>query len=379
MEVIWFRHWHENRNDWFNFGLIELHYSKKIKLKELKLEDALKYGFHPSIIGHKDLKGKSFLLFINGKQRTKCIIDCEDSFIHISDLIENVDIYFISAYNEDLFDRKTYPKFYNWQTPEQIIEYKKIIEEKIINIGSHFHKIKKFIPIAPTITVSEKHAPLFQKYINFKNRISLWFGGGYSFKHRYKLYIKRYNELLLLRNSNLQFDIVLNDSLWGWPVHRISLHKELDRLHKLGYNIHSRLAFTKASFLDGSNKLNIVESEFPMITKDIVGNYEVAISKSKLAVFACGFHWGWRNIVMLAIMLGIPVASDRLLVEPYFDMKEFKLWEIESENWTPIQHILNSYNEDMWMNYKQVNQNLFDKYMRPDIVASYVINVIKTL
>ncbi len=46
--------------------------------------------------------------------------------------------------------------------------------------------------------------------------------------------------------------------------------------------------------------------------------------------------------MMFALMTGIPVLTDRLLIEPYFDMKEFKMWQVEDNHWNILEEILNS-------------------------------------
>ncbi len=377
MEILWFRHSNENRNDWLNFGLIQLHYQGGIKLKELRLPDAIKYGFSPQILHHKDLKAKSFLLVNVDNRRIKCIIDNEDSFIHVSDLIEHVDLYFIAAYNEALFERKELPRFYNWQEGAQVNNYLQIMQSKINQLGFHFHKIRKFIPIAPTITVIEKRTPLMQKFANVENKVRNWLGSGINFNYRYKLYIKRYEQLLEMRKSDLTYDVVLKDSLWGWPIHRINLHKSLMSLENQGYDIHSYLGYTPSASIDGSDLLGLIKEDFPLITKEINENYELALSKSKLAVFACGFHWGWRNILMLALMQGIPVVTDRLLTESYFDLNEFKLWQVEDHEWSSLQSYLDPINQDLWQSIKLHNQSVFDKYMSPNVVAEYFVSQVK--
>jgi hypothetical protein len=98
------------------------------------------------------------------------------------------------------------------------------------------------------------------------------------------------------------------------------------------------------------------------------------LSQSRLAVFACGFHWGWRNIMMLALNAGIPVLTDRLLTEPYFDMTEFTIFQQESNTWETVEPMLASIDEEQWMSYRLQNQSVYDKYMAPESVAAYFLH-----
>lgn len=375
IKITWFRHGHENRNDLLRFSLILASNDSKINYRERAFSEIYENGFDTAIKKYHDIRHRSFLLVQYQDKRIKCIVDSEDSFALMNDLVRYVDIYFCAGYSEDLFDKQLAISGYKWQTEQEVHWYKEKTERMIKDFGNEFYKIKKFIPIAPNLSPRiTDQALLTQKVRNLKNKFSEALGAGFHYNNDLNGITQRYNHLLSLRGLPLKYDVVLNDSLWGWPKHRISLHNELKNLQKKGFNVYSKLNYTPAVSNDGSDKLTILESDFPMVTASIVGNYEEMISQSKLAVFACGFHWGWRNIMMLALMTGVPVMTDKLLLTPYFDMNEFILFEHEAESWDSVESNLLQISSERWQEIKVHNQFVYDKYMSPTAVFDYFIN-----
>ncbi|RYY68267.1 MAG: hypothetical protein EOO13_12765 [Chitinophagaceae bacterium] len=109
------------------------------------------------------------------------------------------------------------------------------------------------------------------------------------------------------------------------------------------------------------------------MTLPIDEKYELMLAKSRMAVFACGFHWGWRSIMMLALSTGIPVLTDRLLTEAYFDMNEFYLHQQEDHSWGSIEGELKKIDHSSWASIKLRNQSVYDMYMAPEAVARYFL------
>lgn len=375
MTITWFRHHHENRNDLLRFGLMRLHYSGALRYVEKPLSDALSYGFARAIVNYPDLRHKSFLLVEQG-QRLRCMVDSEDSFALISPLLAEVDVCFCAGYNTDFFERKQFVQNYHWQTENDLAWYRRTIVQKIDTIGDEFYKVKRFVPIAPNLSYNFPIKPLVQKFRNLSYRLNRMTGRGNPFSDVYKGFELRYAYLQALRQQLLRYDITLHDSLWGWPQHRINLHRQLASLHIKGYKVHSVLNWTEPVESDGSRALRLDKTLFPMKTGPITGSYEEMLAQSRLAVFACGFHWGWRNIMMFALMMGIPVITDRLLTEAYFDMNEFRFTQQEDHLWSAIETKLNEIDEEKWNEIKLHNQGVYDTYMSPESVGRYFIETL---
>lgn len=371
--ITWFRHHHENRNDLLRFGFMRLHYSGKIRYVEQPFSNARSAGFSHRILSFPDPRHLSFILVENGQRKLKCLVDNEDSFALITPLISEVDVCFCAGFNSDFFEHQRFVNPYSWQDATDIGWYRQKIERKIHELGSHFHKIRKFIPIAPNQATVLPVAGWRQKFRNISHRINQIAGKGTNFADVYREFSVREAMMEQLRNHDLFYDIVLNDTLWGWPTHRINLHKKLQNLHHKKYRIHSILNWTAPSDCDGSSIKMVNPDDFPMKTSPINHSYEEMLAQSRLAVFACGFHWGWRNIMMLALRVGLPVVTDRLLTEPYFDMNEFTIFQQEGNDWEIIEPTLNRIGLSEWKNIKIHNQTVYDKYMSPEAVANYFL------
>lgn len=370
--IHWFSHSHENRNDWLRFGLMQLATKNQIRFNFWDLDKMVTFGFSPDILTYPDLRHKSFILVDNGLKKTKCLVDSEDSFVLFSELIEYVDIYFCAGYNSDVFVHKRFPRFYTWQTEADLKWYKAVLTEKIDTYQQHFYKIRKFIPIAPNLTYHQKLNPISQRIINMLNKCRKKLGYSNSYYYLLKGFKKRYQQILSLRTNTLKYDIVANDSLWGWPKHRISLHHRLRILSNQGYIIHSELNYNNPSTCDDSVNSNLKKDEFP-ISLGQIEDYEKMMASAKLGVFACGFHWGWRNILSLALFIGLPILTDRLLTEAYFDLDEFKMWESEDHDWNNILPLLEQISDLNWSNIKTHNQSKYDEWLSPTAVARYFI------
>lgn len=373
-QVIWFRHFHENRNDLLRFGLIRLCLSGVIRYEEQPFAAIGQYGFSEKIAKLDNPRHVSFLLVRYGNRSIRCLLDSEDSFALLSPFISEVDVCFCSGYNADFLEKKQFVQPYSWQNAADLSWYEKILEEKIKTLGVHFHKVKRFVPIAPNQGTAIPVPAWKQKISNAVHRLRVSAGKGIDYMPVYRGFEIRENYLKSLRNSTLQYDVVLNDSLWGWPAHRINLHTKLGELDQKGYQIHSVLNWTEPSGCDGGHSKAISSENFPIKTRSIANSYELMLSQSRLAVFACGFHWGWRNIMMLALQCGIPVLTDRLLTEAYFDLKEFVIFEQEDHQWHTVEPQLQRIGQEQWEAYKQHNQRVYDKYMAPEAVAQYFIN-----
>jgi hypothetical protein len=99
------------------------------------------------------------------------------------------------------------------------------------------------------------------------------------------------------------------------------------------------------------------------------------LASSRLAVFATGYHWGWRNIMTLALYWGLPIYMDQPLLEPYFNFSEFKVF-YNDDQWQSIERYLQEIDEPIWQRIKTHNQAVYDRYLLPEKVAQYVLDTV---
>jgi len=361
----------ENRNDLLRFGLMRLHMAKEIIYIEQDISHAVSAGFSKNISTDKH-HYLSFLLLQNKSGSARIIVDNEDSFIHCSPFLKEADYYFTAAYNSDFYKNKIFPGVYGWQKGNDISWYQSESSSIIEKLGDHFYKVKPFVPIAPSLTSGEKKNRINQRMINITNKITVFFQNRNYWHPALKDFEKRYNTICSFRNKELKYDVVLNDTLWGWPMHRIKLHRKLARLSGT-YHINAILNWHPPYIYDGSVNLKTDSRNFPMCSGEIITNYEKMLSESKLGIFATGFHWGWRNVVTFALCVGIPVYMDKPIFEPYFDFDKFRIFYNEDGEWDDIQSTLTKITPELWEKIKAHNQFIYDQYLAPEAVARYLI------
>jgi hypothetical protein len=375
--ITWYRHGYENRNDWVRYGLMLLHGDGKITYVEKDLAQATEGGYSPEVAStnHRHL---SFLVLSVNNKTCKLIIDGEDSFIHLSGFIREADFYFTAGYNSELYRNMQFPNMDAWYSETDISWYKNKVDEIITQLGDQFHKIKPFIPIGPDLNSETQPGFLLRKIDSLIHRLKKAINNANNWLPVKRSFDKRFAQLLALRNEKLLYDVVLKDTLWGWPPHRIKLHQKLKQLAGTR-KISSVLNWHEPSYHDGSIDSPADRSKFPMITGEEINNYELMLSQSKLGVFATGFHWGWRNIMTLALFTGIPVIIDTPVLEPYFDIDEFSLLYNSGADWDNLDEHLACIDNTKWIHIKQQNQMVFDARMSPRATAGYIIDMIKHL
>ena len=288
----------------------------------------------------------------------------------MSHLIREVDAYFCAGYNADFFEKRRFLPPYGWLKPRDTAFYEQRARDLINAFADCFGRVRPFVPIGPSMS----QIPigwLQQKYRNADHKVRLSLGAAPSWQFKYQDFEFRYQSLLAYRAAPLLYDVVLWDTLWGWPRHRYALHQRLGSLAGR-YAIHARLDWSEPSIHDGSAGELLDRTPFPLTTGHI-NDYERMLASSRLAIFATGFHWGWRNIMMVALLFGLPVWTDRLLLEPWFDMSMFEIRWNDTEDWHGLEEHLNAITEDDWQRIRVHNQRAYDKVMAPEKVAQYFI------
>lgn len=372
-KVTWFNNFHEHRNHLLKYGLMKLHRAGQVRFVVRDSSALIQYNLPEKVINHIH-RHTVLLLFENGLSHKWILVDSEDSFIYLCPLIKEVDMYFCAGYNTQFFEQREFIRPYYWQTEGDVSDYRNRVEELIAGFGEHFHKVKKLVPIGANHSHQKSSALchkrwLAKKWANLQDKVHRSLSGCLNWQNQFEMFEERYYEILSLRKSALTYDIVLSDTLWGWPHHRYSLHRQLDKLSEK-YLIHSSLKWNKAA-----ENSEFTQEQFPMLTRPIDRNYEFMLSASRLATFATGYHWGWRNIMTLALCVGLPIYMDRPILEPYFDFDQFKVF-YNVDSWLSIERYLQEIDYDSWLDIKKHNQTTYDKFMAPEKVASYFLETV---
>ncbi len=371
MEIVWFKNDHEQRNDLLRFGFMRLHHLGNLRYIEYPQRRCTSFGFSEEVARHEH-RHTSLILISDGSRRVRCLIDSEDSFFCMCPLVAEVDCYLCSGYNSDFFEKMQFIVPYSWQTEPEICFYRERAAELIRKWGTYFGRVRKFVPIAPNMWSKQPVPFLRQKALNLKYRLNSKISQKLYWQNAFLEYELRFSELQQMRTQPLLYDVVLLDTLWGWPRHRLNLHRKLKSISDR-YRVHSRLNWSEPVPFDGSNANPLDSTQFPVET-NAVGDYEAMLASSRLAVFATGFHWGWRSVMSLALMIGLPVYMDRPILEPWFSLNEFvMLWNSDGD-WRDIEKHLAFVTESEWERIKRHNQARYDRVMSPERVAEYVIS-----
>ena len=330
---------------------------------------------------------QSFFVARLGDQQCKVILDCSESFFYISQAIKDVDLYFFTSYNRDLFREHRFFKPYHWQSAINLSDYESSFGRIEDLYGKHFHKIIPFIPYPMSMAVP---ARMFNKcrqiYIvllllarNVIKRLPRTAVG--QFDPDLLLYRLRYELIKSYRSNQLRYDVVLRDTLFAWPLHRIMLHRALKKI--VGKSIIASISTSDVNDPDAWWRKVIPDgeiSEVIQILKDqpqFTDDFEKMITSSRLSVFATGKHWGWRGITFLSLMCGGPILMDVPVFEPYFPISEFILFYNHRE-WKELDSVLDDIDDSKWQNIRRHNQQMFDKYLAPLPVARYVCQTLRT-
>ncbi len=371
IRVRWFRHGHEQRNDWLRFGLMRLHRAGRVRYGEYPLGACVAAGFDASVSDHEH-RHTSVVLVEDGSSALRCIVDSEDSFFWMSPLVHHADLYFCAGYNRKFFEERTFTPPFAWQQPEEIAFYVQRARDLVRDHGAVFERVRPFVPIGPDLHIELALPRLARKLRNAHHKMASRALSSQSWFFAYRDFEVRYRKLLSLRSAPALHDIVLLDTLWGWPRHRHALHLRLRELAEAGCHIHARLRWSEPTSLDGGDRFPLSAAGFPLETGR-VENYESMLASSRLGVFATGFHWGWRNIMTLALMWGLPIHADRLLLEPWFDMDRFEISWNDDVDWPNVGARLAAVSDVERARIKAHNQSAFDALLAPERVAEYFI------
>lgn len=373
--VTWFKNPHEQRNYWLRFGLMRLHSAGEIVYREAELAECIGAGFDPAVAAHEHRHTSAIAVSDNDSNRgrtTRAIVDSEDSFFCMANMMPHADRYFCAGYNGAFFRDKVFEPPYPWLEPDETAFYRQRADFLIANFGDHFDRVRPFVPIGPDLGRKQPIGPLARKLRNAHDKAARALGRSHEWRFVLEDFEHRYADLLGRRNTPAAHDVVLLDTLWGWPRHREALHRRLQDMSADGRDIHSRLNWAEPSHWDGSDAAPLNKADFP-ITTGPVDNYEAMLAASRLGVFASGFHWGWRNIMTVALMWGLPINADRLFLEPWFDMDRFVIGWNDHADWHDLPAALAAIDDSERAQIMAHNQAAFDELLAPECVARYFV------
>lgn len=372
-----------NKNDrsvlYAKYALMEFALSKNIEFIRVS----------PRIFKKRETKildlltpAQAFFVVYYNDMKCKVIIDTSESFFYISPALKYTDLYFFTSYNSNLFENHKFLTPYSWQIDYDLSSYKDKFMEIEKKLGQYFNKILRFIPFPVVMDIPVRRFSLYKKIviinlILYKKKKKLLCRQKLSkFDPEYLLLKTRYQQLLGYRFNKLKYDVVIRESLWAWPWHRVLLYKSLQGMkdRKIFSSLKADMSETwwKKYIPEGEidNVIDILQekNKFP-------DSYEEMITSSRLAVFPTGKHWGWRAITFLSLMSGGPIFMDKPIFEPYFPLQDFKLFFSEKE-WMDTGDIIDKISDKDWVDIRKHNQDAFDKYLSPLSVGNYLYDKI---
>jgi hypothetical protein len=368
--VTWFSHSHEHSLHWLKLGLMRL--ARRGEIRFLQIPNEIASGLPAPLV--KKVHRRLVVLTVNDSRFTKIVLaDGEDSVFQTSPLIEHADHYFVCSYRRSFFHGEPFDLGYSWQTEGELAHYRLLWQELQSSLKNHLHKGRSFYPIGPDLAAAQPDAPWMQnklRNVRYKIRSSVSHTRDWSREH--EQFERRYLYLTTLRESPVRYDIVLRDSLWGWPRHRIALHKLLQKLAER-YEIHSRLSYRECFDYEYAGFEKPSRTDFPIEagTPD-AENYEQMFASSRLAVLATGFHWGCRNLMTLAQFLGIQVLGDPLEFQNAYDLSQGMEWNVDGR-WSKVEPLLDQLRDASETANRKRRQVYFDSVMQPELVANYLI------
>jgi len=371
--VTWFTSNHEHRLHYLKLGLMRLARRGEITFSEIPAH----LGNLPSKVVHEHTQTHSALLRVRWSTLEKLVaLDGQDSIFQISPLIESCDHYFVCAYYRKFFESAPFQMALPWQDESEVAYYKKLYGELQEKYRSHFHKARPLVPIGPDMEFAVTNDWLTQRLHNFRYRARKLFTRTLDWTPQHERFERRWKQLLELRESVPKYDAVLKDSLWGWPRHRIALHKKLASL-SANYQIRSELNYRKPEYYELGNQPPPDPLSFPMkVGGGVIGNYEQMLASSRLGVFATGFHWGCRNIVTLTWFLGLPVYMDPPVFESIYDFQTFDTHYNRSGDWRELEENLCKVSTNGKKSAKKEMQATFDRIASPEAAANHILSTV---
>jgi hypothetical protein len=372
--VVWFTNQHDQSLHYLKFGLMQMARQGEIRLQERPTATA--EGWLTADLRQRHYR-RIVLVGLEWRgERRLVAVDGEDSPFQLSDLIERVDRYYTCTYCPHLFHDRRFLFALPWQSEAEIEPYRQRFEELVSRYGHHFAKVRPWAPIGPDLEWPRPRTSWpSRKLANLRHKIQLSWRGTVDWGPQFERFSARWASIQNLRNLTPSIDVVLQDSLWGWPRHRIALHHQLAALADQGYAIRSRLGYRQPEPYELGDTPPPDPATFPMqLGKPIAKNYESLLAASRLGVFATGFHYGWRNIVTLAWALGLKTLQDPFTYTFLFDAGPFHQ-PMGPDGWDGLRQVLDQARLEAPAE-RQIRWKRFDQVAAPKRVAAQVVEQI---
>jgi len=328
---------------------------------------------------------QAFFVAYWGDKQCKVVMDTSESFFYMSSAIADVDLYFCSSYSPEMFEEHRFLTPYKWQERYDLTGYKQNFKRIEKEFGPYFSKLVRFIPFPVVMDLPVRRFNRFKQIVIFYLMIVKYLRKQIprqrlgSLDPEYQLFEMRYKQLIGYRLNTLEYDIVVRESLWAWPWHRILLYKSIKRL--VNRKIIASLSSLETANPDAWWRHDIPADEMDAIIAllqektECPQSYEEMLTSARLALFPTGKHWGWRAITFLSLISGGPVFMDRPLFEPYFPLRDFKLFFTDQE-WDDLPVILDQITSEEWKRIRKHNQKAFDRYLAPVPVGRYICKTV---
>ncbi|QJE94281.1 hypothetical protein [Luteolibacter luteus] len=371
-EVIWFRNSHDHSVHYFKLGLMRLARQGEIRFREMRNEEAGEL-LPAKLREHKHRRTATLSIREgNGKPRI-VVLDGEDSIFQLSPLIESCDRYFSCTYRRRFFEGEDFDLALPWQTEDELSHYRDRYRKLQQDYRAHMPKARPLMPIGPDLEWTGPVGGLERKLQSLRHRISKLRAPWLDWQPQHESFEKRWSHFERLRALPVDYDVSLKDSLWGWPRHRTALHRELAR-HADRYQIRTDLTFRNPLDFELGQHPAPDPKDYPMKSGGgVTGNYEEQIARSRLGVFATGFHYGCRSIVTLAWLLGVRTFSDPLSFESIYDFDELGGLSIHrSGDWSELAQELETARNEA-PSARLERQATFDRIASPERAARWIL------
>ncbi len=372
-QVTWFANPHEHSLHYVKFGFMRLARLGEIRFRELPNHVA-EGGLLPAPIRDHVHRRTVALRVSSGHLNRLLVLDGEDSIFQTSRLIQWCDLYLSCTYRRAFFDGAPFNLGYAWQDEDELAWYRRTYSELQQRYHPHLAKARPLAPIGPNMEWTTPVGGWRRRWIGLRHRLSRLRTPWIDWRIQHERFERRWTQLMTLRNTPPAHDVVLKDTLWGWPRHRMALHQQLAQLAG-DYDIRSELHYSPASEHEGNPARHPTKTDLPRIAGGgVSGSYEQMLAASRLGVFATGFHWGCRNIVTLAWLLGLKVLSDPFIFESWFDFRDLETeFTGGAGDWREIAPLLKRVTQGDTILARPRIQSAFDRLMGPEVCARKVI------
>lgn len=364
--VTWFRNEHEHALHYFKYGLMQLAEKREIDFREIGNSEAGEL-LPVAVQKHKHSRTVAVRV-VHGSESRLLILDGQDSIFQTSPLIKYCDVYYSCTYRKKFFDGSPFDLALPWQTECEVDFYRKRYTKLQTRFASELDKARPLMPIGPVMDVYEPRGFVVSKLGALRHRVSKRRAPWLDWKPQARRFHERWKRLMQLREFAPTRDVVLKDSLWGWPRHRVALHHTLAQFSSR-FDIQAELHYRKPLKFECGTHSRPNPDNFPMIVGTPINNgYEEALAVSRVGVYATGFHYGCRQITTLAWLLGLRTLIDPLSFEFRYSLKGLGVTVNEEGDFSRLTRVLEEGREESW-DEKRARQNLFDQIASPERAA----------